>query len=91
MPRLTAWRWWAGNANSVDEDGVFDLAQEGTREAVIRSAALSLRVGEVFYIIEARHWERAREPVDGVDRFARFKNRERLVMGDAACVAAGAR
>lgn len=90
MPRLTDWRWWAGNANSVEEDGVFDITEGDTREAVVEAACRELHAGEAFYIIEARCWDTKAEPVDGIQRFARFKNRERLVVGPRL-EAAGAR
>ncbi len=90
MVKLTDWRWWAGRASDVDEDGVYDIAEGDTREAVVQAADRELHAGEAFYIIEARCWDTKAEPVDGIQRFARFKNRERLVVG-ARLEAAGAR
>lgn len=81
MPKLTDWRWWAGNVDSVDDDGVFDLAEGATRDEVVQAACRELSVGEAFYIIEARCWDGKTEPVDGVQKFARFKNRECLIAG----------
>lgn len=89
MPRLTGWRWWAGRVEDVDDDGVFALAEGGSRDEVIERALAGCSPGDSFYIIEARHWQRAEPPADGVDPFARFKNRERLtVSGDGAAVPA---
>jgi hypothetical protein len=78
MPRLGPWRWWAGNEDSVDHEGVFDLGDFDGREEAIRAANRQCETGERFYIVEARLWVRFDAPPDGIERFARERGRELL-------------
>lgn len=47
---MTPWMWFAGCVG----DDAYELAEEGSREAVIKAAMRELAPGETFQIIEAR-------------------------------------
>ena len=78
MPRLSEWSWWAGGVGEY----TYDIAEEATREDVIRAACRSLAPGDRFQIVEARTWERNTDPPnpDHVP-FARTRNHEILTLG----------
>lgn len=82
-PELGPWLWFAGEEPDVsrDGDGMYDLAEEPTREGAI-AAARQRRTGGPIHLIEARcfqHRERG-EAEDDPIRFAETRNHE--ILGD---------
>jgi hypothetical protein len=50
---LTAWQWWFGYAEDVDEDGIYAIDHQ-TRDDAIAEGLRETDFGQRFYIIEAR-------------------------------------
>lgn len=89
MPRLTGWRWWAGDAHDVEAGEAYHLGDFATRDEAVRAACREMVAGDAFYVIEARFWDRATDPPDlDFVPFARTRNRERLIVGPQRTVEA---
>ena len=76
---MSPWTWWAGE---VDDD-VYALAEEPTRDAVIREAIRGLKPGERFQIIEARASTALKHEGSDCVPFLRTRNHEILTVGPA--------
>ena len=74
---MTRWEWWAG---SLDED-TYDLANEASREAVIREASRGMKAGDQFRIVEAR--SSSDKKYEGADfvPFLRTRHHEVITVG----------
>ena len=81
------WLWWAGTAETVDDDATYDLGCFATRDDAIRSALRDTCPGDTFCIVEALTSERE-EDRDEDDRipFVAARNAERLVNGEEATI-----
>jgi hypothetical protein len=80
MATLSPWAWSVGHADSVDEEGVYDIDEQPTREAAIASGLRQAQPGETICIVEFRCWERQDEDRDVIP-YARMRNHERIVVG----------
>lgn len=74
---MTPWTWWAGEVDCE----TYALAEEPTREAVIRAASQGMAPGEQFWIIEARASTAMRHEGSDHVPFLRTRNKEVITVG----------
>ena len=77
------WTWWAGHRASVDDDGLYDIDNGPTKEAVVASAMRDTLPGDQFYVVEAimGPWEDDGAP-DNRMPFAETRNCALLTNGE---------
>ncbi len=79
------WTWWVGTAESVDQDGNYNIDECRTREEAIKAGLRDTLPGDAFYIIEAIACDREPEAdEDSIMPFLDSRNREKIVNGDPA-------
>jgi len=89
-PDPERWWWWAGDAETVDAEGMYEHGEAATREGVITEILPHLDEGQVFVVIEAQFGGGG---ADGCDEFVPFKasrNQEFLMKRDGLAVPAPA-
>lgn len=74
---MTPWEWYAGEL----DDDCYSLANEPSREAVIREASRWMKAGEQFRIIEARASSDMRYEGSDFVPFLRTRNYEVVTVG----------
>lgn len=74
------WLWWAGTADAVNDDAIYDLGSFATRDAAIAAAIRDTMPGDRSYIVEALTGDRE-EDRDEDDRipFLSTRNAECII------------
>lgn len=74
---MSDWEWWAGHPG----EDAYDIANEPTREAVIRAACRELGPGDTFRIVEAKSSTAKRYEGADIVPFIRQRNHETVTVG----------
>lgn len=78
---MSPWRWHVGHYDSVEDDGVYDIDECGTRDEAIQSGLRETAAGARFYVIEARSSEAAQHKFSDIVPLLRTRNKELLTHG----------
>ena len=78
---VSDWAWWVGDAESVAEEGLYNLYEAATREGALEWAEAYINPGDRFHIIEARC--RVLQADDEYQPFAASRNHAEYLIDDA--------
>ncbi len=82
------WWWWAGRAEDVDAEGIYEHGECATRAAVIDTILPHLDEGEMFVVVEAQFDQQSASGGDEFSPFKSIRNQEFLLKQDGAAVLA---
>lgn len=78
------WWWWAGDAETVDSEGLYEYGECDTRDLVIAQILPEIDEGTVFIVVEAQFGNARPSGSDEFIPFAATRNQEFLIKRNGA-------